>query len=133
MVMNIEIIKTVFSSVHTAPSLRALSRYYAPDFVYKGNLRGDLNFEEYCQNWAQISANTEIEVESIKNITCCYEVKLNVTIIHSDIRSSSKLTARSYIYFKDGLIQSIVSKYSPTPAQLKYILENTLPFSTTIK
>lgn len=126
---NVEIIKTVFSSVHTAPSLRALSRYFASDFVYKSMFRGDLNFEEFCQNYAQISATSELEIETIENITCCYEVKLNLVIIHSDARNISKMKARSYFYFKDNVVQSIVSKFTPSPKQLAYILKTILPFS----
>lgn len=126
---NIELIKTVLFNTHTATKLRALSEFYAPDFTYKSPLRGYLNFEEHCQHLASIKASSEFEIVSISNANCCYEVELDITIIHSDSRKRSKLSARANVFFKDGIIQRMTTSYNPTAMQLAYILKNTISFT----
>lgn len=130
---NIEIIRTVLFNSHTASKLRALSDFFAPDFTYKSPLRGYLNFEEYCQHLASIKASSEFELVSLINAKCCYELELDITIIHSDSRKRSKLSARANVFFKDGIIQRMTTSYTPTARQLAYILKNTISFSKSNK
>lgn len=130
--VNIEIIRTVFLSAHTAPSLRALSKHYSPNFFCDSQLRGFMNFEQYCQNLALIRANTDIEIESIENLESYYEVKLDVAMIYGDVRKITKFKAWSHFYFKGNIIQSIVSKFTATPKQTAYMHKSIVPFSVTI-
>lgn len=126
---QISMIKAVLSGSHTAPRLREISSFYAPDFIYKSPFRNGLNFEEYCQNLALVRANTEFEVVSIKDVKCCLEVKLDITILHGSSRKRSKLSADVECFFKEGLIHRINVKYKATPIQAMYILANTVAFS----
>lgn len=126
---NIETIREIFACGHSAPRLRAMSKLFASDFTYKSVYRGTLNFEEYCQNFALIYASCEAEIINIEVEKHCYVVILDITIIHGDTRRSSKLSAKSIYYFKNGKIQHVISKFRPTPKQLAYILVNILPFS----
>ena len=126
---NIETIREIFACGHSALRLRTMSNFFAPNFTYKSVHRGTLNFEEFCQNFALIYANCEVEIASIEIISNRYVVALDITIIHSDTRKSSKLSAKSIFHFEGGKICNILSKYRPTPMQLVYILKSIFPFS----
>lgn len=127
--LNIEIIKAVLSNSHTAPRLREISNYYAPNFIYKSPFRKGLNFEEYCQNLALVRASTEFKIVRIEDVKCCYEVMMDIFIFHGSRRKRSKLSANVACFFNEGLIQMIKVKYKATPLQAAYILGNTVAFS----
>lgn len=126
---NIEMIYKITSSTHTSKVLKSFSSYFASDFTYKDSFRRALDFEEHCMYMEMIKQNCEFEIVSIIDINCCYEMKLDITIIHNDKRVRSRLTSKTRFYIEDGIIQKIRASYSLTPMQMLYYLKNTKLFN----
>lgn len=67
-----------------------------------------------------VMQNCEFEIISIEDVGGSYEMKLDITVFHSDIKVRSKLASRVRYCIDSGLIQKIKSYYYPTPMQLLY-------------
>lgn len=126
---HIEIIRKVTGCTHIAEKLRDMSGFYAADFVYVDPIKGRLNFDQHCLYLESVKQNSEFKIISIENKDSYYEMKHEVTIIHSDSWIKSTLNSTCKFYFKDGIIQKIKTSYYPTPMQLAYIIKNVFSFS----
>lgn len=121
---NIELIRRVTSQTHTARTLNSLSANFAPNFTYKDPIKRPLNFKDHCRHMELIRQNCEFHILSIEYVDYCYEMKVEVSVIHSATEVRSKLVSTCRFYIENGIIQKIRTFFYPTPMQLLCYLKN---------
>lgn len=118
---DLQIINTVLGSIHSGMGHISLTSLYSPNFTFESPVRGIIGFEDYCGHLAAISNNCQLEVNSIVNMGCCYELEMELIIIDRAEKEFSRLPASANIFIENSIIQKITSNYVASPAQVTYI------------
>lgn len=104
-----------------ANQLDKMAELVSADFVFVSEVRGTINFDEYCKHAADDSECIETIVRDKLPVDGKVIVYLGITIIDNCLSYFSELNATATFEFNDLLLKSVSVKYEATDQDMAYM------------